>query len=168
MASILCCGEQRCKSYYVIPDAGEIEKKVSYLPECPVCGHTVLYIEKVVPAVKEAVIEKKDPRTGQIVQEKETLFYNKVNYIRKTNESARKLFEKIQPSIIHKDYKNSNSLPASNFYLYCMEYGIKKKCYSNLSTLKLGLIKPEEDMFKNKISIPSSIRNRDRLIPQSA
>ncbi|MBE7709035.1 MAG: hypothetical protein E7Z93_01160 [Cyanobacteria bacterium SIG32] len=89
--------------------------ELDYLKKCPVCGHTVVQITRI----------DKD---------------NKISTIRKTNEKARNLFAKVKDKILYAEV-NENYLVKQygKFYLYYNEYGVKKKCYSNLKNLKLGL-----------------------------
>ncbi|MDD3436163.1 MAG: hypothetical protein PHC64_03315 [Candidatus Gastranaerophilales bacterium] len=89
--------------------------QLDYLEECPVCGHTVAQLTRVD-------------------------LDNKVSIYRKINEKAKKMFEKLKNSILfEKKPECRNSKMYSGFYLYYNEYGVKKKCYSNLSSLKIGL-----------------------------
>lgn len=116
MGFIHCCGAKRkTQSYSLIPDKNYLLVEADYLKNCPNCGHSVLQITRVD-------------------------FNHEVSFIRKVNEKAKKLFENLQNSILCKkepEYKRIKIL--SKFYLNYNEFGIKKKCYSNLSALKIGL-----------------------------
>lgn len=120
MNLIHCCGGHRkSKSFSLVPDKDYMLAEFDYLEECPVCGHTVAQVTRID-------------------------FRNNISVCRKVNEKARKFFEKLKNSIIAEqtvEYKNLKSY--SKFYLNYNEFGIKKKCYSNLSSLKMGL-------FENK------------------
>ena len=89
--------------------------ELDYLVQCPVCGHTSVQITRV---------DKN----------------NNISTIRKINNKAIKFFEKIKSKILYEEEKtNSVAKHYSRFYLYYNEYGVRKKCYSNLKNLKLGL-----------------------------
>lgn len=64
------------------------------------------------------------------------------------------IFEKIfeeQKAVLYEVLKNSANVK-SGFYLNYSEYGVIKRCYSNLSTLKLGRIKYNfEDLENGKL-----------------
>ncbi len=116
MGHIHCCGGLRkARTFLLQPQDNYMYAQADYLDFCPVCGHTVLQLTRI----------GKD---------------YKVSSLRKTNEKARRFFEKIKPYI--KEEKNPEIYLAakyySKFYLYYNEYGKRKKCYSNLSTMKLG------------------------------
>ncbi len=117
MGYIQCCGGLReCKTFELIPDEEFTIKELDYMETCPVCGHTVLQLTK---------IDK----------------LNKISVYRITNKKARKFFEKYQKDILKEKitYDNSFAKAYGKFYLNYNEYGRKKKCYSNLSSMKLGL-----------------------------
>lgn len=116
MGYIHCCGGLRkTKSFRLSPQGDFVLCELDYLKKCPVCGHTVVQITRI----------DKD---------------NEISTIRKTNEKARELFAKLRNKILYAE-SNENYLVKQygKFYLYYNEYGIKKKCYSNLKNLKLGL-----------------------------
>src|SRR5574344_1285575 len=74
---------------------------------------------------------------------------NKISICRKVNQKARCLFDKLKKSIIFKKKSDSPGVKnTSKFYLYYNEFGVKKKCYSNLSSLKMGLF--DNQKFINK------------------
>ncbi len=120
MGYIHCCsGLRKSKSYSISPEENYSYAQIDYLEECPVCGHTVAQITRI------------DCE-------------NNVSVCRKINEKARKLFEKLKNNILFEKNKERKFLEhSSKFFLYYNEFGIKKKCYSNLSSLKIGL-------FENK------------------
>ncbi len=116
MGYIHCCGARRkTKSYSIIPDKNYLLAEADYLEKCPQCGHSVLQITRI-------------------------NFNNEVSFIRKVNEKAKKLFQNLQNSILYNkepEYKRIKVF--SKFYLHYNEFGVKKKCYSNLSSLKIGM-----------------------------
>lgn len=120
MGYIHCCaGLRNSKTYSIKPEENYALAQVDYLESCPICGHSVIQLTRID-------------------------FDNNVSVCRKINEKARRLFDKIRNLIIFEKEPEGLRLKAySKFYLYYNEYGIKKKCYSNLSSLKIGL-------FENK------------------
>ena len=117
MGYIHCCGALReCRAFELKPDEKFKIKELHFLEECPVCGNCILQLTRVD-------------------------LLNKVNIYRITNKKAKKFFEKYSKDIIKEIDKCEMFAPKSNgkFYLNYNEYGRKKKCYSNLSSMKLGL-----------------------------
>ena len=112
---IHCCGGKRkCKSYTVSPQDGFLLVEMDFLEECPVCGHSVIQITRID-------------------------LNNKISVYRKNNKKAKKLFNKLRSLILFKGKTSSKIYShGSTFYLNYNEYGKKKKCYSNLSSLKIG------------------------------
>jgi hypothetical protein len=112
---IHCCGGKRKSvSYTISPQDNYIFVEMDFLEKCPVCGHAVLQITKL-------------------------NINNEISVCRKTNKKALKLFDKLKNFIISKGkYSNKTVKGGSTFYLGYNEFGIKKRCYSNLSTLKMG------------------------------
>lgn len=118
MRYIQCCsGLRECRTYELMPDLVYKYKEIRYLEECPCCGHTVLYLFR---------LDKG----------------NNVYTYRLKNEKARKFFKKCEKDIVREkveyvyDFRNNYG----GFYLYYNEFGVKKKCYSNISSLNLGKI----------------------------
>lgn len=110
-----CAGLRKARSFSLTPEKTYLIAEIDYLEACPVCGHTVVQLTRID-------------------------FNNNIDIIRKINEKARNFFEKIQSSILYEKKTNEIRVRAySSFYLNYNEFGIKKKCYSNLSTLKIGL-----------------------------
>ena len=98
---------------------------MDYLDECPVCGHSVTQLTRID-------------------------FDNNISVFRKTNEKAKKMFENLKSSILFEKITGAFKLKAySRFYLNYNEFGKKKRCYSNLSTLKMGL-------FDNELRLEAS------------
>ena len=126
MGYIHCCaGLRKSKSYSVSPEENYAFAQVDYLEQCPICGHTVMQLTRID-------------------------FDNNVSVCRKINDKARKLFNKLKDSILFEKKEASVGLNIhSKFYLYYNEFGVKKKCYSNLSTLKIGLFENKE-LFEKK------------------
>lgn len=126
MGYIHCCaGLRESKSYSVLPEENYFLAQVDYLEKCPVCGHTVAQLTRID-------------------------FDNNISICRKINEKARKLFNNLKKSILFEKKTEGVRVKAySKFYLNYNEYGVKKRCYSNLSSLKMGL-------FENKELIESS------------
>lgn len=115
-----CAGLRKSKTYSVNPEENYLMAQVDYLDKCPICGHTVTQLTRID-------------------------FDNNVSVCRKINEKARKLFEKLRNSILfEKQPEGRNFKTYSGFYLNYNEYGVKKKCYSNLSSLKIGLFENKE------------------------
>lgn len=94
--------------------------QLDYLEFCPNCGHTVIQLTRINDNYE-------------------------ISTIRKTNTKARNFLKKIRKEIIkEKNTEKVISNKYSNFYLYYNEFGKIKKCYSNLSSLKLGLFENKE------------------------
>ena len=113
MGYIHCCGAlRRTRTFRLVPPQNYEIAEVDFLDKCPVCGHKVIQLTKINKAG--------DIRT-----------------IRKTNKKADKFWTKLQNTILYeiKPYKYEAK---GNFYLNYNEYGVIKRCYSNLRNLKLG------------------------------
>lgn len=134
MPYIECCNQRRiCNAYKLENLSGLVFNYAYYLEACPVCSHSILLIRRF-------------------------FFDGSVSEVRKINEKARKLFAKIQPSIICK-YTQSPSLGASSYFLRYNEFGVIKKCYSNLSTLQIGLFENLDlPNIPEKLPVPARIR----------
>ena len=121
-----CAGLRKSKSYSVVPEKGYVTAELDYLEICPVCGHTVVQLTRV----------------G---------FDNNISVCRKINAKAKNFFDKMQSSILfEREIAETKLKIHSKFYLYYNEYGVKKKCYSNLSTLKMGLFENKELVKQQK------------------
>ncbi len=117
MGYVHCCGALReCRTFEMKPDEKFKKKELDYLLTCPVCGHTVLQLTRVD-------------------------IYNNLAVYRLNNKKAKKFFEKYSKDIVKEIF--IYDLPViktnSKFYLNYNEYGKKKRCYSNLSSMKIGL-----------------------------
>ncbi len=124
MGYIHCCGGKRkAKSYVLSPEKKYLTAEIDYLDECPVCGHSVTQLTRID-------------------------FDNNISVFRKTNEKAKKMFENLKSSILFEKITGAFKLKAySRFYLNYNEFGKKKRCYSNLSTLKMGLFDNESRLL---------------------
>lgn len=120
---IHCCnGKRKTISYKLSPTEGFIEAEMDYLEQCPVCGHTVVQLTRID-------------------------LDNNVSLHRKVNEKARKLFKNLEKYILFKKESAGIRVKAySKFYLYYNEFGVKKKCFANLSSLKIGLFDNEKHL----------------------
>lgn len=125
---IHCCGGLRqSRSYSIVPEENYEFAQVDYLDKCPVCGHSVVQLTRID-------------------------FENHVSVCRKINSKARKLFEKLKDSILFEKKETGVKIRAySKFYLNYNEFGVKKKCYSNLSTLKMGLFENRDMIDKKRL-----------------
>lgn len=122
-----CAGLRKSKSYSISPEGNYFLAQVDYLEMCPVCGHTVTQLTRID-------------------------FDNNVSVCRKINDKARQLFNKLKKSILfEKKAESVSSYSYSRFYLNYNEYGVKKRCYSNLSTLKMGLFENKDLSKKTQI-----------------
>lgn len=121
-----CAGLRKSKSYCISPEGDYSSAELDYLEKCPVCGHSVIQITRVD-------------------------FDDNVSICRKINDKARKLFDKLKSSILYEKYSGELKVKVySKFYLNYNEFGVKKKCYSNLSTLKIGLFENKELKLQGK------------------
>lgn len=115
-----CSGKRKTQSYAISPRENFFAVELDYLEKCPICGHTVVQLTRID-------------------------FNNNISYCRKINQKARKLFEELKNSILYKKQPEISCLKAySKFYLNYNEYGVKKRCYANLSSLKMGLLDNEK------------------------
>lgn len=116
MGYIHCCGAlHKTKSYRLVPQDNFLICEVDYLSKCPVCGHTVVQLTR---------IDKKD----------------NISIIRKVNKKAKNFFESLKKYVLYEIRPiNYNKVNYGRFYLNYNEFGVQKRCYSNLRTLKIGL-----------------------------
>jgi len=137
-----CCGAlRRSDSYSLVPEGGYLLVEADVLETCPVCGHYVVQITRI----------------G---------LEHEVSTVRKTNMQARKLFERIQCSILFKQKYKYSPLKSgkSASYLNYNEYGVKKRCYSNLSAVRVGLQDPFEGLWVTNPLRIEGFRRREALI----
>ena len=122
-----CAGLRKSKSYSISPEENYFLAQVDYLEMCPVCGHTVTQLTRID-------------------------FDNNVSVCRKINDKARQLFNKLKKSILFEKKAEGVKINSySRFYLNYNEYGVKKRCYSNLSTLKMGLFENKDLSRKTQL-----------------
>lgn len=116
MGYIHCCGAlHKTRSFCLVPQENFVLCELDYLGKCPVCGHTVTQLTR---------IDEND----------------NISIVRKINKKAREFFTKLKKDILYEIRPvNYNKITGSKFYLNYNEYGVKKRCYSNLSKLKIGL-----------------------------
>ena len=108
-----CCGTKRkARTFVIEPAKGYSEAVMAVLEECPICGAYVLVLMR--------VDDMGEVKPG-------------VEY---RNKAARKFFKKV--SILF-EVKNPAVLPCGSWYLKYSEFGKVKKCYSNLTSLKIGM-----------------------------
>ncbi len=116
MGYIHCCGAlHKTRSFCLSPQEQFLMCELDYLPKCPICGHTVVQLTR---------IDKED----------------NISIIRKVNKKAREFFIKLKKFILFEEKPiNYNRVNSGSFYLNYNEFGVKKRCYSNLKALKIGL-----------------------------
>ena len=116
MGYIHCCGAlHKTKTYRLVPHPEFVLCEVDCLAKCPVCGHFVVQLTR---------IDKND----------------NVSVVRKINKKAKCFLGKLKKSILYEIKPiNYNIVNSGRFYLNYNEFGVKKRCYSNLKSLKIGL-----------------------------
>lgn len=116
MGYIHCCGGLRkTRSFVLSPAENFVVCELDYLYRCPVCNHAVVQITRV---------------------DKE----NSVSTMRYVNKAARDIYKKMKSIILYeKKYYDYSKRRGGSFYLNYNEFGVQKRCYSNLSNLKIGL-----------------------------
>ncbi len=116
MGYIHCCGAlHKTRTYRLVPQDSFILCELDYLTKCPVCGHTVVQLTRV---------DRDD----------------NISVVRKVNKKAKVFFEKLKKLILYEVRSiKYNKVNCGKFYLNYNEFGVKKRCYSNLRTLKIGL-----------------------------
>ncbi len=116
MGYIHCCGAlHKTKTFRIVPQDNFVLCEADYLPKCPVCGHTVVQLTR---------IDEND----------------NISVIRRINKKARSFLEKLKKCVLYEIRPiNYNRQNLGSFYLNYNEFGVIKRCYSNLKTLKIGL-----------------------------
>lgn len=115
MGYLHCCGGLRkSRTFHMAPQGDFVISEVDYLKNCPVCGHTIVQLTR---------IDTKD----------------NISVIRKTNSKALEFLKKLKNDILYEIKPIKVKEQKGSFYLNYNEYGVKKRCYSNLSSLKIGL-----------------------------
>lgn len=115
MGYIHCCGAlHKTRSFVLSPTAGFLLCEIDYLYKCPICTHTVVQLTRISEN-------------------------NELSAIRYVNKQARKFLDKVKSKILYErriyDY---SKWYGKSYYLNYNEYGVKKRCYSNISNLQLG------------------------------
>ena len=115
MGYIHCCGGLRkTRSFVLSPMEKFVMCELDYLPKCPVCGHTVIQLTRI------------DDN-------------NNLSSIRYVNKAARLFLNKCKSKIIYeRRFYDYSKRKGGSFYLNYNEFGVKKRCYSNFSNLKMG------------------------------
>ena len=116
MGYIHCCGGLRkTRSFVLVPSSKFVVCEMDYLKKCPVCENTVIQLTR---------IDTKD----------------NISTIRYTKQKAHKFWQKIQSKILYeKKYYEYKEYKGGKLYLNYNEFGIKKRCYSNIKNMKMGL-----------------------------
>ena len=129
MGYIHCCGAlHKTKSYRLVPRDNFVLCELDVLKCCPVCGHMVVQLTRV---------SDKD----------------EISTVRKVNAKAKRFFKSLQNFILYEKVPPKAPSPGQgNFYLNYNEYGVMKRCYSNLSTLRIGLY---ENKYLNNNNLQS-------------
>ena len=119
MAFIDCCGKKHKALVFELKtkefDCVSKTLKSAY---CPVCGKTIVLIEK---KVFEKGVEK-------------------LKCVRRQGKEADLLFDKVEKDILCQVPERVNVFCQKGFFLRYNEYGKIKKCFTNLSSLRLGLL----------------------------
>ncbi len=114
MGYIHCCGALRkTRTFRLVPQIGFLICEVDVLTKCPTCGHMVVQLTKITS-------------DGDVVT------------VRKTNQKAENFFERLKQDILYEIVHIKYTNYYGRFYLNYNEYGVIKRCYSNLSNMKLG------------------------------
>ena len=116
MGYIHCCsGLHKTRTFMLSPEKNFIVCELDYLTKCPVCGNTIIQLTRI----------DKD---------------NVISASRYKNLSAKKFWQKVKTKILYEEkYIDYSKKKRGSFYLNYNEYGVKKRCYSNLSGLRIGL-----------------------------
>ena len=103
--------------------------ELDYLAKCPICGHTIVQLTRVDDS-------------------------DNISIVRKVNKKAKLFFEKLKKVILYEIRSiNYNKINVGKFYLNYNEFGVKKRCYSNLRSLKIGLAENKDLKITIRISI---------------
>lgn len=115
MGYIHCCGAlHKTRTYCLVPQDNFNICEIDYLKKCPICGNLSVQLTR---------IDKDD----------------NLSVIRKQNAKGVKFFEKLKKFILYEEKPlDYSKIPVGKFYLNYNEFGIKKRCYSNLTSLKIG------------------------------
>ena len=120
---IVCCGKkQRVSTYIIEPLNNEIASTIEILNTCSLCDELVIVIRSLMPDGSSKVIKRKGKDAVRI--------YDNI----------------INSGRIVCQYKKNMNCDKGGWYLYYYDKGKKLKCYSNLSTLRLGLSEPYQGL----------------------
>ena len=116
MGYIHCCGAlHKTRTFRLVPQDNFVVSDLDYLAKCPICGHTIVQLTRVDDS-------------------------DNISIVRKVNKKAKLFFEKLKKVILYEIRSiNYNKINVGKFYLNYNEFGVKKRCYSNLRSLKIGL-----------------------------
>lgn len=124
MFKVECCKVKRKADVYILAVNKKEDYKVLKTLRCPVCKKVI------------ALLEKK-------------MYDGKITFVRFEGKKAEEFIDRQFCNILY-ELKPLSASKSSMFYLNYSEYGKIKKCYSNLSSLKLGRIKDNFDDVKQK------------------
>ncbi len=107
-----CCGiRQKSTAFVCDAPSGFLYQRIDFLVSCKHCKRTVMQVTRL-------------------------NHQNEIGTFRRTDDSARALFERMRTSILFKVVEPYEIAPSrGSFYLMCNEFGRKSRCYSNLSAL---------------------------------
>ena len=116
MGYIHCCGGlHKTRSFVLVPTQKFVVCEMDYLRKCPQCENPIIQVTR---------LDKN----------------NNISTIRYKKQKAINFWTKIQPKILYeKKYYEYTKYKGERFYLNYNEFGIKKRCYSNLKNMKIGL-----------------------------
>ncbi|MBR1425235.1 hypothetical protein IJ579_06710 [bacterium] len=116
MGYIHCCGAlHKTKTFMLVPHPNFTVCELDYLVKCPVCGNLVIQLTR--------INDKDELLTSRYV-----------------NLAARKFWQKVKSKILYEEkFIDYSKYKRGTFYLNYNEFGVKKRCYSNLSNLKIGI-----------------------------
>lgn len=116
MGYIHCCGGLRKTRSFVLAHMEDfVLCELDYLIKCPVCGHLVVQLTRI--------------NTD-----------DEFSTVRFVNKKAERFWKKNQNKILYEEkFIDYTHCRRGTFYLNYNEFGVKKRCYSNISSLKIGL-----------------------------
>ncbi|MDY6364472.1 MAG: hypothetical protein SPL73_06240 [Cyanobacteriota bacterium] len=116
---IHCCGGLRkTRSFVLVPVKNFVICELDCLNKCPRCGNYIIQLTR---------IDDKD----------------NISTVRYTNSRAQKFWKAIESKILYEEkFINYQKYKGGKLFLYYNEYGVKKRCYSNISNLKQGQFTP--------------------------
>jgi len=116
MGYIHCCSAlQKTRTFVLCPKEDSPAREMDFLEKCPVCGKTVLQI---------TAADKN----------------NNIITHRYVNKKAKEKLKKMELQILYEEkFFDYSKTGKGTFYLNYNEFGVKKRCYSNITNLKIGL-----------------------------